>query len=216
MSNHQMNVVLYSTLVVLLLVLALPTHARMYQWDNPDTGRTHLSGAPPAWYRTETEGPRVFVFEGGQLVDDTGVSVSDDKRRALRRKALVESADKTNQAQQRAGQSAPIQQGGKPAMPTGSPPAVAKPDALEMPPPVTENLNADEDDEDSGLTAEEVAQMRALVSEWESRNRVDNQRRVKSLNADDTGSADSKPSVSREQVLEYIESRRSESKAQDD
>ena len=40
-----------------------------------------FSGEPPAWYRSPGSGPRVRVYDGGTLVDDTQIrlSVEDDK-----------------------------------------------------------------------------------------------------------------------------------------
>lgn len=81
-------------LIVLLLLAAGPAAARMYQWVNPASGRTQMSGNPPAWYRADdaaTDGkhmPRVLVFENGQLIDDTAIAVSDDRRQQLRRQAF--------------------------------------------------------------------------------------------------------------------------------
>lgn len=218
--SHNGDSILRSTLILLLLLLALPAQARMYQWDSPDTGRTHLSGKPPAWYRTDTEGPRVFVFDGGQLVDDTGVAVSDERQQALRRKAILEAAENERQARERAEQAAALEQS-KPQgdTPRGEPPALAIPETTESQPPLpasTDGESFEESDKTDELTPEQVAEMRALVSEWESRNRAANQRRVESLNGGDTGSGDAVPSVTREQVLEYLESRTRDSKAQDD
>src|SRR5690554_7481361 len=48
--------------------------SRMYQWIDPDTQTTQLSGKPPTWYRSAEGGPRVLVFEKGLMVDDTGRS----------------------------------------------------------------------------------------------------------------------------------------------
>ncbi len=69
-----------------------PAAARMYQWQNPVTGTTQLSGTPPAWYRGSDRGPRVYVFENNQLVDDTGIAVSAAQREALRGEAFGTSA----------------------------------------------------------------------------------------------------------------------------
>lgn len=60
----------------------------MYQWVDPVTGTTHLSGRPPAWYRGAGGGPRTFVFEDGRLVDDTSRALPEDERRALREQAF--------------------------------------------------------------------------------------------------------------------------------
>jgi len=65
--------------------------ARMYQWANPGSGTVQLSGSPPPWYRSTVAGPRVLVFDNGQLVDDTAVSVADDRRLALRANAFGDS-----------------------------------------------------------------------------------------------------------------------------
>ena len=65
-----------------------PVAARMYQWRNPATGTTQMSGAPPAWYRSAEGGPRIYVFDDARLVDDTGIAVSDEQREALRARAF--------------------------------------------------------------------------------------------------------------------------------
>lgn len=59
----------------------------MYQWVDSETGTTQLSGKPPAWYRTGERGPRIFVFESGQLVDDTGIRVSEEQQLLLRQRS---------------------------------------------------------------------------------------------------------------------------------
>ena len=65
-------------------------HARMYQWTDPGSGNTRLSGEPPAWYRSAERGPRVLVFENGRLVDDTAVVLPPEQRKALREAAFLE------------------------------------------------------------------------------------------------------------------------------
>jgi hypothetical protein len=81
----------YGTAAVLfLLVCASQAQARMYQWISPETGSIQLSGSPPAWYRSGDDGPRIFVFENGRLVDDTAVSVADFQREQLRVDAFIE------------------------------------------------------------------------------------------------------------------------------
>lgn len=61
---------------------------RMYQWTDPATGHTHLSGHAPAWYRNG-DGPRVLVFEGGRLVDDTARRVDQATGERLRAQAAA-------------------------------------------------------------------------------------------------------------------------------
>jgi hypothetical protein len=76
--------------IVLLMTLLMlgAAQARMYQWVDPRTRHTQMSGTPPAWYRSGQPGPRVFVFENGQIIDDTLIAVSDDRRQALREEAF--------------------------------------------------------------------------------------------------------------------------------
>jgi len=85
---------------VLLLVLSGAAGARMYQWVDPQSGATQLSGKPPMWYRSGKEGPRVFVFERNRVIDDTGIDVSDRERNRLRQQALLQ-ADRDPQAARR-------------------------------------------------------------------------------------------------------------------
>ena len=76
--------------ILLLTALAAPAQARMYQWIDPDTGTTQLSGKPPAWYRSGAEGPRVFVFENGRVIDDTGIALPEGETERLRQEALLQ------------------------------------------------------------------------------------------------------------------------------
>ena len=75
------------TLLFISLSISLTAQARMYQWVDEDTGTTQFSGKPPTWYRSNEEGPRIFVFDGGRIVDDTGIQVSEEHRELLRRRA---------------------------------------------------------------------------------------------------------------------------------
>jgi hypothetical protein len=74
--------------ITALMVWGDAVEARMYQWINPASGRTQLSGKPPTWYRGKTEGPRVFVFENGRLIDDTAREVSETEQQSLRTQAF--------------------------------------------------------------------------------------------------------------------------------
>ena len=88
------------TIIVTLalgLILTATAEARMYQWSDPATGTVQLSGTPPAWYRAAAPAPRTFVFDDGQLVDDTAIPVSELQRRALREQAFG-AADSTELA----------------------------------------------------------------------------------------------------------------------
>ncbi len=76
-------------LLTVLLYFSNVAAARMYQWVDPDTGTTQLSGKPPSWYRSEETGPRVIVYDNGRVVDDTGINLSAEKAERLRQEALI-------------------------------------------------------------------------------------------------------------------------------
>ena len=79
-------------IVIAMMVLTAAVNgwadARLYQWMEPDTGTTQLSGMPPAWYRGTVPGPRVQVYENAELIDDTAIVVPAAQRRALREAAF--------------------------------------------------------------------------------------------------------------------------------
>ncbi len=200
-----------SGIVFLLLLVMVPASARMYQWSDPDSGRTHFSGEPPAWYRSDANGPRVFVFDRGQLVDDTGVSVSAERRRALRQQALVKAADDQEAARRRAEESAALQAefaAGNAALPPLLPQAAAEPAAeagmIEAAP------------EEIQLTEEQVNELHDLVADWEARNEAANQQQVRGViepgSSPPATDADtpSTPPISREELLRYLDSQAAE------
>jgi len=84
------------------IIFGQSVQAQMYQWADPETGTTQLSGKPPAWYRSGEGGPRVFVFNRGKIVDDTGIEVSDEKRSSLRTKAFIDAEEDRVAANQKA------------------------------------------------------------------------------------------------------------------
>ena len=117
-----------------------------------------LSGSPPAWYRSTSPGPRVYVFDNGRLIDDTAVTVSHEQRMVLRANAL-----------------------GRPDMPE---PAVAfvgrqkaLRDALESAAldgvditAVTEAFTLDRTSAaEDGMVRQTIAEFKALIEAWDSR-----------------------------------------------
>jgi hypothetical protein len=76
-------------LLAAVVIVPGPVSARMYQWEDPSTGTTQWSGRPPAWYRGSQRGPRVLVFDGGRLIDDTARRVPDAERDILRTEAFA-------------------------------------------------------------------------------------------------------------------------------
>jgi len=89
-------------------VLMQSVQAQMYQWTDPESGTTQLSGKPPAWYRSVEGGPRVFVFNRGKIVDDTGIKISDEQRISLRTKAFINAEEDRIAAQQKATEAAKL------------------------------------------------------------------------------------------------------------
>ena len=73
------------------VLIASGAQARMYQWQSATTGAVQLSGEPPAWYRSGRGGPRVRVFDGGNLIDDTVIELPPTQREDLRLEAFRES-----------------------------------------------------------------------------------------------------------------------------
>jgi hypothetical protein len=133
------------------------TQARMYQWLSHASGTVQLSGTAPAWYRSATPGPRVFVFDNGQLIDDTAVSVSEERRQVLQAQAFG-----TAQALH-AEQTSP-QDTLRDALDN------AARDGLDVN-AVTEAFNEERANlaEDKGVDVEEtVAELKALLDAWDS------------------------------------------------
>jgi hypothetical protein len=75
-------------MLFVLPALAEQAGARMYQWRDAVTGSLQLAGKPPRWYRNGEPGPRVKVFERGQLVDDTAQRIEPSQAAELRAHAF--------------------------------------------------------------------------------------------------------------------------------
>lgn len=155
-------------LLLLLCQIAPAAAARMYQWQDPDTGTTQLSGTPPAWYRSNTDGPRVFVFEKGQLVDDTARKLPEDERKHLRRQALIQVEENLETARTKAEEAErlrtefapPVGRDAAPTEPVSEPVAEARSAASET---VDDNESGIQDVSDS-----QIEQMRELIRQWEA------------------------------------------------
>ena len=141
----------------ILLLLGLwwlaltPAAARMYQWQNPATGTTQLSGTPPVWYRSAEPGPRVYVFDNNQLVDDTGIAVSDAQRESLRAAAF--GAAEQHEASISAAPATP--QPVTPAAPAAIPAPETSADAPKL-------------STDTGMS-DKAAALKALIDAWDQR-----------------------------------------------
>lgn len=136
-----------SLLLVLLLLLVPPdAQARMYQWTHPSTKTRQLSGTPPAWYRDTVSGPRVLVFENGQLIDDTAIPLEESRRLALRAAAF----------------------GTQTAPAAASAAAPTAPDPVTSPGPTAEAAAAT-DTPTSVTAAARVSELKALLDDWDRR-----------------------------------------------
>jgi hypothetical protein len=71
-------------LIVLLMMVSTAAAARMYQWQDPHSKSVQFSGVPPSWYRGPGDGPRVRVYEGGKLVDDTYILLAPEDDKSMR------------------------------------------------------------------------------------------------------------------------------------
>lgn len=91
------------------LIFSGQVSARMYQWVDPDTGTTQLSGKPPAWYRSGQAGPRIIVLDNGKVVDDTALEVSEQEQGFLRQTAFIKAEENQEIVRQQILQSKRIQ-----------------------------------------------------------------------------------------------------------
>ena len=153
-------------LLVSLLLLSLPVQARMYQWIDPDTDTTQLSGKPPAWYRSAEAGPRVFVFEKGRIIDDTAITISDEERELLRRRAFVKAEEDREAARQKALEAEQL----KFALQKHEQDELS---AVEVEEPADTEALVETETEDTGENAPEftdlsIEEMQNLISDWEN------------------------------------------------
>ena len=166
-------------LIILLsisqFVLIQPVQAQMYQWVDPESGTTQLSGKPPAWYRSGEGGPRVFVFNRGKVVDDTGIDISDEQRISLRTKAFVSAEGDRLAAKEKAMEAAKL----KAAMKRNADETLRQdseiagfPDEsqIESRDEVVE-VPVDEQIAETETREEEISveKMKALIAEWENK-----------------------------------------------
>lgn len=164
-----MKVIRLSILVILAFTI-LSAHARMYQWVDPASKITQLSGKPPVWYRSKKGGPRVIVFENNRVVDDTNIRVSDVEQEALRRQAFLETEtsrkvarEKLVQAKRLEAMSEQTEGDETQAAPKLTPPAVQADKAAPV-------VNSPEPPPVAATNAAMVNRMRQLIQEWENKN----------------------------------------------
>ena len=157
--------------LVLLIALSQTVSARMYQWVETDTGTTQFSGKPPVWYRADSSsGPRVFVFENGRLIDDSGIDVDENVRQQLRRKAFALVEEDQQKAKDKLAKSLELKE--KFAEDKPKKPELEDFDEAPQQESSDEELLVDEDfieDQEKDISTEnKVEELRKLIAEWES------------------------------------------------
>lgn len=144
-----MRCILVSLCVVVLSIA--PAAARMYQWRDATTGTPQLSGSPPAWYRGNERGPRVYVFDNNQLIDDTGIAVSAAHSEALRARAFGQRAPASVIPPAPAQQLAPAADQATPPTPSAAAERVIAPAAPAV----------------ARATADQAAALKNLIDAWD-------------------------------------------------
>ena len=158
---------------MMAIALAETAYARMYQWTEPESGSTQLSGKPPVWYRSDVAGPRVFVFENGRLVDDTAVEVDDDVRERMRQQAFILVEEDRQKASEKMVKSQELKQKFVKEKPSKTEQATRETMEQE---PSREELAAeasiieehlDNEDENQDNSENKLDELRAMIEEWE-------------------------------------------------
>ena len=151
-------------LFILLLSYSATISARMYQWVDPESGTTQLSGKPPMWYRSAQSGPRVFVFEKSKVIDDTGIEVSVLESERLRQRAFLQADEDRELAREKLLESKRLD-----AALMQKQAALAK-DEEQKEPLVEEFIEEEVPEALPAASKEEpttIEQMRKLIADWE-------------------------------------------------
>lgn len=141
----------------------------MYQWVDPATRITQLSGKPPVWYRSSKGGPRVIVFENNRVVDDTSIAVSAVEQERLRRQAFLEAETSRESAKEKLLQAKRLQAISELMSTAKDEDAAETPAATQqaaVPVPIVKNATAPPDVSNTAV----VDQMRKLIEDWEKKN----------------------------------------------
>ena len=163
----------FNYLIRVILVSALfisSADARMYQWIDPDSGTTQLSGKPPAWYRGASGGPRVFVFDEGRLIDDTAVAVSDEVRQRMRQQSFVLAEEDRQEAQEKLVRSKELKEKfkDKDVELDSSESEVAVDELPELVETDIEYQLEQDQEQDSSATEEQMEQLKKIIADWEA------------------------------------------------
>ena len=171
---------IFRNLLLLALVYCPVAQARMYQWIDPDSGTTQLSGKPPVWYRSNEKGPRIIVIENGKVIDDTSIKVSDDVREILRQRAYMSVEENQSTALQKAKIAEKLKSGFESnqknistnvqQQEASGKTEILMDDTAEQPVEIAEPATDDEENMVTETGENEVTeeQMRARIQEWEN------------------------------------------------
>lgn len=164
-----MHLIRYLVIALSVLAAAAASAERMYQWVDPDTGTTHLSGKPPVWYRGTEAGPRVFVFDKDRVVDDTGIKLSETERDRLRQEALIDAEAQREAAREKLLQAkrlkVAMEQQQQAVAETEA--GIAEAIAAEAEPEAAEPAAAPSPEDQAAADGMRVEDMRTLISAWE-------------------------------------------------
>ena len=142
--------------------------ARMYQWVEPGVDTTQLSGKPPAWYRSTAGGPRIFVFENGRLIDDTGIEVSDEVRQRMRQEAFILAEEDRQKAKEKIVKANEMKQKFQKEDSKETESTVE--DEQDLPELSTDTLFAKEEknENQSSDSDVDIEQLRKIIADWEA------------------------------------------------
>lgn len=155
-------------MLTIAILFSENVYARLYQWTEQDTGTTQLSGKPPAWYRSAGGGPRVFVFDNGRLIDDTGVKVSEEIRQRMRRQAFILAEEDRQKAQEKMAKANELKARYKKDIKPAD--KVSENEEVESSLVPDESQTLPEQPDDKAKKSEEemsVDKLRKIISEWE-------------------------------------------------
>lgn len=142
--------------------------ARMYQWVEPGVDTTQLSGKPPAWYRSTAGGPRIFVFENGRLIDDTGIEVSNEVRQRMRQEAFILAEEDRQKAKEKIVKANEMKQKFQKEDSKETESTVE--DEQDLPELSTDTLFAKEEknENQSSDSDVDIEQLRKIIADWEA------------------------------------------------
>ena len=190
------------SLFICLLLFSSLVYARMYQWIEPGSGTTQLSGKPPAWYRSTEGGPRIFVFEKGRVIDDTSIEVSDNERELLRQRAFIKAEEDREGAREKLAKANKIKAEfdkkseeasaqEQPGEAMDEETEISLPDLIE-----DEETPESKDTPKSKDTGTVLEEMRALIGEWEKEQTRSARNLLEKIDTPSTEASDVNPETS--------------------